>query len=100
MTEPDPATVPAPDETPVAEEPVVPGLDELVEWLMSRTPSTARARLAQQVVTRVEVVRDQAIRYAWDHRLPGATLRDLATATGTSMGKVTWALGKYPRLDG
>lgn len=79
---------------------VVPGLEDLLAWLGSRTPSIARAKIAQAVVQRIEDdVIDPAVVYAWEHRNQQATLRDLSNATGLNMARLTWALRRHPRSD-
>jgi hypothetical protein len=94
--DPSPAAAP-PEPEP---DPTPPGLDELLAWLMARTPMIARARIAQAVVKRIEDdVIDPAVVYAWEHRHQQATLRDLSNATGLNMARLTWALRRHPRSD-
>jgi hypothetical protein len=89
-----------PPPPPPEPDPDVPGLTDLIGWLTGQSPAVARAKTATWVMDRIETeVRDPAIVTAWEHRKQGASLRDLAAATGTSMARVTWALGKHPRTD-
>jgi hypothetical protein len=98
VTEPQPPDI----EEPVEEPPEpIPGLDELVAWLLTREPSIARAKIAQRAIAAIEdKVRDPAVRYAWEHRNRQATRRDLAAATGLNIARITWVLGQHPRSDG
>ena len=95
-----PATDPGAAAEPHPEPEPPPGLDELMAWLAGRTPATARAKIAQQIVQRIEdEIIDPAVVYAWEHRKQQATLRDLSAATGLNMARVTWALRMHPRAD-